>query len=1413
MKISKVKHTRAAVSKPSQGQKQQNSQIDVEGVLYQVPGQGTMNIEGRLSSLEGTAKILYNIFSPIQAGTKPEAPEMPEPNQGNAQDYEEQLKRYERKEANYQVKIANYNRREKYGNLIRIANEIANRCLFETVFNERSHKKHKFVVEKDVFFRSVSRREDRVDYELKDALRNDDLRTFVSMALRKSLKEQTEGVICFYENLGNKNISAEDKKKLLDFLEAVRNDYNRVSNAKDKIVRSIQNQNMVMQAKGERFAMPVPPAADKKTAKKNAKAFEKEGINRFLIAYADLDEAERMGMLRKLRRILDVYFAVPENTDKAQDVSLPDDFAADDFDVWQRHSDGKKVEGNYVAIPDILSDEADGKAVDQYKRNLALEAVRNNIRTKNIQGYHYALACTKQFPEHFFEDEAVNQFWVHHIESAIERILLNGSNDRLKANNYYKLKNAYLKERLWKDMLNYISIKFIALGKIVYHFGLSELESENTEITLGKVDAKVKHGVTSFDYEMIKAGEELQREMAVHVAYATNNLARATVNTSEGNEDFLLMKQDALSENRKYIDDEDLKKMILQFFGGRSSWKEDPFKNIEAVDVLLKVKDCLYSLRNESFHFTTKNGSIESSDIHKNLIANMFREEAGRCTAIDKEKFYSNNLPMFYSSENLRKVLDQLYSGVSERASQVPAYNNMIARKNFPDFLKNSLGYTEPGMGEELKSKWYHACYFLFKEIYYNGFLQDAGSLKRVKNAIERLPYNKENERAVVDFRKRCLNEIKVSSVSELCQIIMTEYNYQNNQNRKVRAASAFSFDREIFQHYKMLLYLSLRMAFADYINSCKVYGFLKNPKTDGKIVPLDQFLPDWSSNAYGKLVNTVASNPELQKWYVLGRLLNGKSLSHLVGTVRSYIQYVEDVKKRAGYANTSLQMEEYKDVSEMKRVANVLDICIKLSARTSNNVEDYFRDSDEYAEYLKNYLDYAKYEHKDLSPTAALKMFCNDEEKHQRLGIYMDGENPIVNKNIVMAKLYGPEQILQKILPKVTESDILEYYEKEKTIANAQLQSANPTENSVKEVRAFQQLKNRIEFRDVVEYGELINALHGQLVNWSYMRERDLLYFQLGFHYACLNNKQCEKPDGYDVITCGDHTVKGAILHQVMGLYINGIGIYQRVKNSEAYEEQGANISAGGKIGKFLSYASKTLGYTGGEAEKFYYAGMEVFENINEHDNIVNVRNQIDHFHYYLGGGETGSLLKLYSEVFDRFFTYDMKYQKNVLNILQNILLKQYFVILEPELRTAKKIVGEKEAAYEKESASIWIRRISSDQFTYKSDKESLKMDAKDASFLENVAKILCYPEEYSGKVEVHKAKTEENEDNKAKKQGRNNNRSDKKQNNRQGGRSYSDSQPDGEKFIYNPFAAISLDDNGGKKNEPKFAKNKKRK
>ena len=66
-------------------------------------------------------------------------------------------------------------------------------------------------------------------------------------------------------------------------------------------------------------------------------------------------------------------------------------------------------------------------------------------------------------------------------------------------------------------------------------------------------------------------------------------------------------------------------------------------------------------------------------------------------------------------------------------------------------------------------------------------------------------------------------------------------------------------------------------------------------------------------------------------------------------------------------------------------------------------------------------------------------------------------------------------------------------------------------------------------------EYGEIINELLGQLVNWSFLRERDLLYFQLGFHYSCLNN-ETEKPEGYIRLTSQTgHEIKNVILYQIL--------------------------------------------------------------------------------------------------------------------------------------------------------------------------------------------------------------------------------------------------------------------------------------
>lgn len=99
--------------------------------------------------------------------------------------------------------------------------------------------------------------------------------------------------------------------------------------------------------------------------------------------------------------------------------------------------------------------------------------------------------------------------------------------------------------------------------------------------------------------------------------------------------------------------------------------------------------------------------------------------------------------------------------------------------------------------------------------------------------------------------------------------------------------------------------------------------------------------------------------------------------------------------------------------------------------------------------------------------------------------------------------------------------------------------------------------------------------------------------------------------------------------------------------------------------------------------------------------------------------------MLSIYSEVFDRFFTYDIKYQKNVLNLLQNILLR-HNVIVEPVLESGFKTIGKQTTS----GAKLSIRSIKSDTFQYKVKGGSLITDAKDERYLKTIRKILYYVE-----------------------------------------------------------------------------------
>lgn len=97
---------------------------------------------------------------------------------------------------------------------------------------------------------------------------------------------------------------------------------------------------------------------------------------------------------------------------------------------------------------------------------------------------------------------------------------------------------------------------------------------------------------------------------------------------------------------------------------------------------------------------------------------------------------------------------------------------------------------------------------------------------------------------------------------------------------------------------------------------------------------------------------------------------------------------------------------------------------------------------------------------------------------------------------------------------------------------------------SSLFNVLKYQYIKNRIEFRDIVDYSEIINELLSNIIEWSYLRERDLMFFQFGFHYLNPNSDN-EKPDGYREYNDSIRTIKGFVLYQIASLYMYSLPIY----------------------------------------------------------------------------------------------------------------------------------------------------------------------------------------------------------------------------------------------------------------------------
>ncbi len=1369
MKISKEGHKRTAVAV---------MENRAGGVVYKVPGGSGIDLTGYLTERSENTKILYNVFNQIQAGTAPSEYEW--------KDYLSETENKKR-EAQKTVQKANYELRRACENYAKKANFTVRKIIF-------SEKPKRMLSDNQIISNMQNQRLPQFKGKIED---------FVLITLRKSLVVSTynkeifdsrKAATVFLKNIGKENISVDDERQIKQLLALIREDYNKWNpdeNSSDKkessgtmIIRSIEHQNMVIQPEENKLSLSKISNVGKKT---KTKQIEKAGLDAFLTEYAKIDESGRMECLKKLRRLLDTYFAAPSSYVKGTEVSLPENINfSSELNVWERHETAKKVNIYFVEIPEVLlKAEQNNNIINKVEKEHSLEQLRTDIRRRNIACYHFAnaLAADERYHRFFLENMAMNQYWIHHMENAVERIL-----KKCNVGTLFKLKIGYLSEKVWKDILNLLSIKYIALGKAVYHFALDDIWNDSYDKKPGKINDFAIKGISSFDYEMVKAQEDLQREMAVDVAFSTNNLARATCqmeNLSDRESDFLLWDDKTIARHVKYTEKGEILSAILQFFGGRSSWDESLFENAYSdsnyeLQFLNDLRRAIYAVRNETFHFKT--AAIDEGSWNTRLFGNLFEKEAGICLDVEKNKFYSNNLALFYTQKDLNVILDKLYGKECSRAAQILSYNTILPRKPFPDFLKQLLKLQEPVYDLTIQDQWYSACYYLFKEVYYNAFLQDSSAKALFEDAVKALKGTDiKQERAIENFTKRYWEISKNASLAEICQSFMTEYNQQNNKERKVQSANDSMFNEPIYQHYKKLLKEALKMAFASYIKNSKELEFVYNPTKELFKVSQDSFLPNWNSRKYDALISEVKNSPDLQKWYIVGKFMNARTLNLLIGSMRSYLQYVSDIKKRAdGLGEYQLHLFAG-NVEQVKKWIQILEVCLLLSVRISDKFTDYFKDKEAYASYLKGYVDFED----SAMPLdySALLAFSNEG----KIDLYVDASNPKVNRNIIQAKLYAPDMVLKKVVKKISQNECREFNEKKEQILQTKNKGDTVSWEEQQQILEYQRLKNRVELRDLSDYGELINELLGQLINWSYLRERDLLYFQLGFHYRCLMNES-KKPDAYKTICTDTVFIENAVLYQIIAMYINGFPVY--VPEKGKLKARCKTGSAGLKIGAFCQWASTV------EKKKYelYNAGLELFEVVGEHDNIVELRNKIDHFKYYQGND---SILSLYGEIFDRFFTYDMKYRKNVLNHLQNILLR-HNVVIKPIISKDQKKVGKGET---KDRAAFLLEEINSDRFTYKVKEGERKIDAKNRLYLETVRDILYFPNravnDKGGDIIVRsqkaqdlnekKADRDKNYDNsKNGKRGKGSNNQGKKEKNKE---SYSNH------ITWNPFVGIKLE------------------
>lgn len=1171
-----------------------------------------------------------------------------------------------------------------------------------------------------------------------------------------------------YERIGEEELQV--------FLIELHKDYYKKAQTKN-IVDSIEKQNVKVQ----------PATIYTKDGRElvglqlsNAKHKRKQYIFQFLKDFASEGEEGKKKLFLYFKSLVVLFYYGSEQYEKLKEAAISDwSFKLQDMDGDDCYSQDVMDKFNEkTQCVDKLEEKKINQQIKELLKHCLHESYNNgrmylenrylNKESKNKEAYEKAA------------------YWLSYIEEKGEQLLI----DKKKAREHISKK--YLCKYTWTEWISFICMKYVDMGKAVYHFAMPDFNRIRfmQNGVIGEVKPQYRDGVTSFDYEQIKAYENFDREVSMYITFAVNNFSYAVMTDEEraksGKEDVLQLLQS--KQDKEWLRSDAVKR-ILQFFGGESNWEniEIQEEGKAPIKLLEYKKEYFYEdfgreladVRNSSFHYT----AVQEKRIPNPLIRTIFEQEYEKVGMLLRKKYYSNNVPMFYSVEKINQLMECLYNSSQERPAQVPAFERILKRKEFAGFIDEHLSKEgkkkRDSMDLEDVKKFYSSLYFVLKEIYYYGFLQEKDLKEIFLNSVQEYlkekiflaSNNKSNRKmnverwAAANFNDR-LKKIKEKNPNitfgEICQQIMTDYNMQNNQEIRVETGGNASGNNKekSYEHFPPILYQCIQNAFIEYLfrkeKNKEVYDFLKTPEKRTKPTE-EEFFRGWYAGLYHRISDS--NDSETLAWFTLAHFLNPRLLNRMIGTFRGHIQFLQDINRRSRLVKREKDIElEKKDaerIGRYKKISEVLEFTLLFCGQMTNKLKDYFANETEYAKHLSRYVDF---ETEHIKDSAALKDF-SERMAEKGSAIYHNPRNPILNKNVIRAMMYGNGKLLEACLKPISEDEVRDYcntmHEMEHIFKNSQIILGKSEQ---KKMREFQDKKNRVELTNVTIYMEILDELMGQMISWAYLRERDLMYFQLGYYYIKLyygtsipqgDKRRCLKGERFSISD-------GAILYQIAAMYTHSIPIYE----------------IDSKSGAAMPCEKKS---TGSEVEKFvgiygiaaYLEGLQLFmrretQDKADKDNDENIafRNYLDHFKYF--SKLDRSIMDLYSVMFSQFFTYSSKLYRSVPVVFQNILAR-YFVIVHIDF-CSKKIykfkLNKKESEKEKKRniEAIILKdmpikqdsciskpqdntdssntKLRSASFTYKvKDKRGEKevetkicLDARDKIFLQELERILLY-------------------------------------------------------------------------------------